>query len=330
LKAKDLRIVFMGTPEIAAHTLGCLVESNYNLVGVITAPDKPAGRGRKIAASPVKKYALQVQIPVLQPENLKSEEFLEQLKAFKPDIQVVVAFRMLPEKVWSLPLLGTFNLHASLLPQYRGAAPINWAVINGEPFSGITTFMLDKDIDTGQILFQEKIPLDQYETAGSLHDKIMHQGSALVIKTIDALAEGNVRPIDQQELQNTEAELKKAPKIYKDHCRINWNQSCNTIANFIHGLSPAPGAFYEFTFADGQGFSIKFLEVRPQKINHNFENGTLISDNKNYLGVCCADGIIWVKSLQMSGKRPMDTEELLRGYKFSHVKPWPENPTSSL
>ncbi|MFO7977318.1 MAG: methionyl-tRNA formyltransferase [Bacteroidales bacterium] len=316
MEPKELRIVFMGTPEVAVQSLKDLVENGYQVVAVVTAPDKPAGRGRKLTGPPVKEYALQQNLKVLQPQNLKSSDFLDQLKAVRPDVQVVVAFRMLPEQVWSLPPLGTFNMHASLLPQYRGAAPINWAVINGEQQSGVTTFLLDHLIDTGKILFREPINLEPDETAGSLHEKVKHEGSKLVMRTLDAIAHGNIRPLDQQALTSEQPILKKAPKIFKEDCRIDWNQPVQQVANHIHGLSPHPGAFTTIETAGQLPMTLKIYEVVPERVVHHDAPGTLISDNKKQLGFTTPDGIIWVKSLQLPGKRRMNTEEVLRGHSF--------------
>lgn len=315
----------MGTPELAAQSLQDLVENGYHVVGVVTVADKPSGRGRKLTASPVKEYALSQGIPVLQPENLKSPVFLEQLKNLKPDVQVVVAFRMLPLQVWSLPPMGTFNMHASLLPQYRGAAPINWAIINGEQQTGVTTFLLDQQIDTGRILFRKAIPIQEGETAGSLHDKIKTEGSHLVMHTLEALAQGNVQPLDQDKLLPADQPLKKAPKIFKEDCRIDWNKSCKEVANFIHGLSPSPGAFSYLQLTENEQISVKIFQVQPKTCQHPFSAGTLLSDNKKYLGVTTPDGIIWVKSLQIAGKRRMNAEELLRGHSFFDARQWEPN-----
>lgn len=316
MEAKNLRIVFMGTPELAAWSLKELAEQGYNIAGVVTAPDKPAGRGRKLAASAVKEYAISRGITVLQPDNLKSSLFLEQLKALKPDLQVVVAFRMLPQQVWDLPPLGTFNMHASLLPQYRGAAPINRAIMNGEKITGVTTFLLDKEIDTGKILFRQPIIMDEWETAGSLHEKVKTAGSELVIKTISALAKGDVKPLDQDKLIKPQEPLKKAPKIFKEDCLINWDRPGSEVASHIHGLNPVPGAYTIISGPAAEQINMKIYDVRPEKTSHQYPSGTLISDNKKYLGFTTSDGIIWVKNLQLSGKRRMNAEELMRGFIF--------------
>ena len=242
MKGKELRIVFMGTPEFAISSLKELVENGYNVVGVITAPDKPAGRGNKLSESAVKKYAVENNVKVLQPEKLKNPEFLTELEGLKADLQVVVAFRMLPEVVWNMPPIGTFNLHGSLLPQYRGAAPLNWAVINGETKTGVTTFLLDHEIDTGKIIFKRETPIGENETVGDVHDRLMEIGATLVVETVDAIAEGNIQPIPQTELIEG-TEIKHAPKIFKEDCKIDWNKDSESIRNLIRGLSPYPAAW---------------------------------------------------------------------------------------
>lgn len=313
----------MGTPALAAHSLKVLHEKQYNIVGVVTAPDKPAGRGLKLAHSEVKKYALENGIPVLQPQKLKDPDFFSQLNALKPDLQVVVAFRMLPESVWSLPRMGTFNMHASLLPQYRGAAPINWAIINGEKETGVTTFLLDKEIDTGKILFQKVMPLSENETAGSLHDKIMVAGAEMVVKTVDALAKGTVNPINQVEFIDKNIPLKKAPKIFKEDCLISWERPCEEIANRIHGLSPVPGAYTEIIY-DGKPLTIKIFEARAELSNHKYKPGEIITDGKTTLFFASPDGLVKVESLQMAGKKRMNAPEFLRGFRVELVKSMPQ------
>lgn len=245
MEKKDLRIVYMGTPDFAVEPLRKLVEGGYNIVGCITMPDKPAGRGHKIQFSPVKEYALGQNIPLLQPEKLKDESFQAELKAWNADLQIVVAFRMLPESVWNMPRLGTFNLHASLLPQYRGAAPINWAVINGEKETGITTFFLTHDIDTGNIIMQEKVTIEESDNVGIVHDKLMYLGADLVVKTVDQIIAGEIKTTQQSELYGNESELKPAPKIFKETCKIDFSQEAKTIYNFVRGLSPYPAAWCE-------------------------------------------------------------------------------------
>lgn len=322
MNPKDLRIVFMGTPALAAFSLKKLCEGGYNVVGVVTAPDKPAGRGLKLQPSDVKKFAIEQGILVLQPEKLKSPEFIEDLKSLAPDVQVVVAFRMLPEAVWSLPEKGTFNMHASLLPQYRGAAPINWAIINGEKETGVTTFLLDREIDTGKILFQEKMAIHENETAGSLHDRIMVTGADLVLKTIDALAQNKVEPLDQSALLAEFSLLKKAPKIYKEDCQIDWKKSCREVTNHIHGMSPFPGAFTVIE-VEKKEIILKIFEAEAREMTHTFNYGEVFSGGKNLLAFATPDGMVEVKSLQMAGKKRMDTPDFLRGFRLDHLNNMP-------
>jgi methionyl-tRNA formyltransferase len=313
---KNLRIVFMGTPEFAVESLKALVENGYQVVGVITAPDKPAGRGLKVTETAVKQYAVHQGIPVLQPEKLKNTEFLEQLAGLKPDLQVIVAFRMLPEVVWNLPPLGTFNLHASLLPQYRGAAPLNWAIINGETETGLTTFLLDQEIDTGKILLQEKESIAPDDTVGDLHDRMMAKGARLVMKTVDALAEGNVQPVRQDDVHIPSPILKPAPKLTRETMRINWMQSCEKIRNLIRGLSPYPVAWTILKNKEtGQETEMKVYFAEKELVNHEKIPGTILSDGKKYIKVACADGWVSLTDLQLAGKKRMRVEEFLRGAK---------------
>ena len=311
MTGKDLRIVFMGTPEFAVASLQMLVESGYQVVGVITAPDKPAGRGMKMQESDVKKYALEKGLPVLQPEKLKNPDFISDLKSLEADLQIVVAFRMLPEMVWAMPRFGTFNLHGSLLPQYRGAAPLNWAVINGEKETGVTTFLLDHEIDTGKILFNEKIVIHDNDTVGDIHDRLMEIGAKLVLKTVDAIARGNYIPISQD--QSVSESLKHAPKLFKEDCHIDWSKPGEQIRNLIRGLSPYPGAWTELTGADGQIFTLKifFAEFFPAS---GLLPGTVFSDGKTILKIAASDGWLNLTDLQLSGKKRMKTEEFLRGF----------------
>lgn len=322
MNAKDLRIVFMGTPRIAAFILKALHREGYHLAGVVTTPDKAAGRGLKLLHSEVKQAALELGVAVLQPENLKAPAFHEALLALKPDVQVVVAFRMLPESVWALPPLGTFNMHASLLPQYRGAAPINRAIINGEKETGVTTFLLDHEIDTGRILLREKMPILEYETAGHLHDRMMEAGAAIVIKTLDSLAGGAVQALDQGEYISGSGSLKKAPKIYREDCLIDWKRPCREVVNLIHGLSPYPGAFTPLTLG-GSETSMKIFEARPRVAEHRIPAGTPCSDGKEEFLFTTPDGVVLVKSLQMPGKKRMSTPDFLRGFRG---KPLPNFP----
>lgn len=298
----------MGTPEFAVPSLDILVKNGYNVVAVVTAPDKPAGRGLKLSTSPVKDYAVANNIPVLQPEKLKNPAFLEELKSYQADLQIIVAFRMLPEAVWNMPPLGSFNLHASLLPQYRGAAPINWAVINGEKETGVTTFFLKHEIDTGDILFQEKEPIHPNDTAGTLYERLMHVGASLVLKTVQAIEAGNYTP----QPQVFEEEIKTAPKIFKETCKINWHQDADSVYNFIRGLSPYPAAWTEL-----QGKNCKILKAK-KFISSSVANspGAYHSDNKTYLHFETTNGLIAVEELQLEGKKKMNIEEFLRGNKL--------------
>lgn len=323
MNPKDLRIVFMGTPQIAAFILKALHREGYHLAGVVTVPDKPSGRGQKLLQSEVKQTALELGIPVLQPEKLKAPPFREELRALKPDVQIVVAFRMLPETVWALPPLGTFNMHASLLPQYRGAAPINWAIINGEKETGVTTFLLDHEIDTGKVLFQEKMPILENETAGHLHDRMMEAGAAIVMKTLDALAGGHAMPLEQDDLFTDPASLRKAPKIFREDCQIDWNRPCLEVVNLIHGLSPYPGAFTPLAI-EGRDVTMKIFEARARQLNHYQAPGRLFSDGRENLAFSTPDGLVSVKSLQVPGKKRMDTPDFLRGFRAEHLPNLPQ------
>lgn len=316
MKKEDLRIVYMGTPDFAVESLRCLVEGGYNVVGVITMPDKPAGRGHKLQFSPVKQYALEHSLPLLQPEKLKDEAFVEALREWKADLQIVVAFRMLPEVVWNMPRLGTFNLHASLLPQYRGAAPINWAVINGDTKTGITTFFLRHEIDTGEVIQQVRIPIADTDDVGIVHDKLMMLGGKLVTETVDAILNDAVKPIPQEEMAVV-GELRPAPKIFKDTCRIDWNQPVKRIYDFIRGLSPYPAAWSELVQPDGETVVMKIFETEKIIQSHQLTPGTLLTDGKTYIHVAAADGIIGIRALQLPGKKRLKTDELLRGFRLT-------------
>ncbi len=320
MRAKDLRIVFMGTPDLASHVLQSIADHNYNVVAVVTAPDRPAGRGRNLQQAPVKQYAARKKIPVLQPESLKAPEFVSELLTYKADLQVVVAFRKLPEAVWSMPGMGCFNLHASLLPDYRGAAPVNWVIINGEKETGVTTFLIDHQIDTGQILLQRRIPVGKYETAGSLHEKIKTAGAPLVIDTIEALAKGTVKPVQQDQLYDDDKILNKAPKIYKEDCRIHWERPCMEVVNLIHGLSPQPGAFCEIVFNEEDVSSLRIYIARPQITPHDLVPGTMLTDRKTFLHVATPDGFVEVLELQMAGKKRLETQAFLRGLRFNSLR----------
>ncbi len=301
-----LRILFMGTPEFAVASLDALLKANYTIAGVITAPDRPAGRGRKLRQSAVKEYALQHHLNILQPTNLKAPDFLETLKELNADLQIVVAFRMLPKQVWSMPAYGTFNLHASLLPDYRGAAPINWAIINGEKKSGVTTFFINEKIDTGAIILQEEIEIPDTFNAGDLHDQLMETGSKLVTKTV-ALIENKKIQIKEQELK----EEKPAPKLNKENCKINWNDSLNRIYNHIRGLSPYPAAWTTFNNKD-KNIEVKIYKAEKIEEAHNYLPGTIIS-NKKQLKIAVINGFLIILELKLAGKRKMDVVSLLNG-----------------
>lgn len=316
MKKEDLRIVYMGTPEFAVEPLRCLVEGGYNVVGVLTMPDKPAGRGHKVQFSPVKEYALEHNLLLLQPEKLKDEAFVEELRAWKADLQIVVAFRMLPEVVWNMPRLGTFNLHASLLPQYRGAAPINWAVINGDKETGITTFFLKHEIDTGEVIQQVRVPIADTDNVGIVHDKLMMLGGRLVIETVDAILDGTVKPIPQEQMAVV-GELRPAPKIFKDTCRIDWNQPVKRIYDFIRGLSPYPAAWTELVQPDGTVLVLKIFETEKVVESHSLPSGTIQTDGKTYIRIAAPDGFINIRSLQLPGKKRLKTDELLRGFRLA-------------
>lgn len=307
---RDLKIVFMGTPDFAVTILKTLVENQYNIVGVITAPDKPAGRGRKLNESAVKQYAKSESLNILQPTNLKDETFLSELKALKANLQIVVAFRMLPKVVWQMPEYGTFNLHASLLPNYRGAAPINWAIINGETKTGVSTFFIDEKIDTGEMILQEAIEIDSKENAGSLHDKLMHKGSTLVLNTVALIEKGNVKTIPQQETGN----IKTAYKLNKDNCKINWNDSIDNIYNLIRGLSPYPAAWCTLINGNDE-LDIKIYASKKEFCNHSLKIGSIISTKKE-LKVAVTNGYIIIEEIKLPGKKTMDIKSFLNGYSF--------------
>lgn len=314
MKKEDLRIVYMGTPEFAVEPLRCLVEGGYNVVGVITMPDKPAGRGHKVQFSPVKQYALEHDLPLLQPEKLKDETFVGALRAWNADLQIVVAFRMLPEVVWNMPRLGTFNLHASLLPQYRGAAPINWAVINGDTETGITTFFLKHEIDTGEVIQQVRVPIADTDNVEVVHDKLMMLGGKLVLETVDAILNGTVKPIPQEEMAVV-GELRPAPKIFKETCRIDWNQPVKKIYDFIRGLSPYPAAWSELIASEkAESVVVKIFESEKVYESHQLAAGTIVTDGKKFMKVAVPDGFVSILSLQLPGKKRLKTDELLRGY----------------
>lgn len=308
------KIVFMGTPEFAVESLKAIIHAGYYVAGVITAPDKPAGRGQKIRYSPVKQFALKHHLNLLQPVKLKDPLFLEELKQLKPDLQVVVAFRMLPEQVWSMPPLGTFNLHASLLPHYRGAAPINWAIINGETRTGVTTFFINHEIDTGSVLLRDETEIGDDETAGMLHDRLMVMGAALVVKTIDAIVKSKIQPVSQKELIGN-AMPKAAPKIFKCDCQINWHTGTKKVCDFIRGLSPFPGAWTEMMGNEKEKLQIKIFSCETVFRKHNKLPGVIETDGKEYLMVATADGFVSIKTLQLEGKKRLGVQEFLRGFK---------------
>ena len=309
-----MRIVYMGTPDFAVESLRALVEGGYNVVGVVTMPDKPIGRhGSVLQASPVKQYALEKGLPVLQPEKLKDETFLNALRELRADLQVVVAFRMLPEVVWAMPPLGTFNLHASLLPQYRGAAPINWAVINGETETGITTFFLKHEIDTGEIIDQVRVPIADTDNVGDVYERLMNLGGDLVVKTVDSILDGSVKTVPQDKLAEGEV-LRPAPKIFKETCRIDWSKGVKQIYDFVRGLSPYPAAWTELCQGSTAPQVLKIYETDKIFAEHSFEPGTVVTDKKTYFRIAVTDGYINIRSLQLAGKKRMGVADFLRGY----------------
>ncbi|EAR12211.1 methionyl-tRNA formyltransferase [Polaribacter irgensii 23-P] len=300
----------MGTPDFAVAILKHLITNNYKIVGVITAPDKAAGRGRKLNESAVKKYAVSQNLPILQPQNLKNEDFLKELKILNANLQIVVAFRMLPEVVWKMPALGTFNLHASLLPAYRGAAPIHWSIINGETKTGVTTFFIDDKIDTGEIILQEEMGILKTETVGTLHDKLMQIGATLVSNTIDLIGTGNLKTIKQPDLEE-----KSAPKLNSENTNINWNDSLDAIYNKIRGLNPFPAAWCTL-INNEERILVKIYEVKKEEEYHNFANGKILATKKE-LKIAVPEGFIIIEEIKLSGKKKMDAKSLLNGYTFS-------------
>lgn len=322
MEKSDLRIVYMGTPDFAVEGLRVLVEGGYNVVGVVTMPDKPVGRhGNTLQASPVKQYAVEHGLLVMQPEKLKSPGFVEQLRGLNADLQIVVAFRMLPEVVWGMPRLGTFNAHASLLPKYRGAAPINWAVINGEKETGMTTFMLRHEIDTGDIIEQVRIPIGEKDNVEVVHDRLMTLSGQMVISAVDKMIEGTLETISQDELLKRQKEanplltdeelLAPAPKIFRDTCMIDWRQPVAKVYDFVRGLSPYPAAWTTL-----EGKSVKILETEKEIVSHDDEPGAIVTDGKKYIKVACVDGYLDVKTIQVEGKKRMSVEDLLRGFRL--------------
>ncbi len=313
-----LRIVYMGTPDFAVESLKSLVEGGYNVVGVVTMPDKPIGRhGSTLQASPVKQYAVSQGITVLQPEKLKEETFINELKALNADLQIVVAFRMLPEIVWNMPRLGTFNLHASLLPQYRGAAPINWAVINGDTETGATTFFLTHEIDTGKIILQQRLPIADTDDAEIVHDSLMTMGAGLVLKTVDLIIEGRADAVPQESFYTNSSELRAAPKIFKDTCRINWSLSVKQVYDFVRGLSPYPGAWTELVAPTGEKMVLKVFHTEKIVESHVLPFGSIRTDSKNFVEVAARGGFIRLHAVQLAGKKRMVVTDFLNGFKLT-------------
>ncbi|MFI3266682.1 MAG: methionyl-tRNA formyltransferase [Rikenellaceae bacterium] len=313
MSGRDLRIVFMGTPEFAAHSLRDMHSKGYNVVAAVTVPDKPAGRGLKVHQSDVKQFATSVGIPVLQPEKLRDEAFISELETLNADLFVVVAFRMLPEVVWAMPKLGTFNLHASLLPKYRGAAPINWAIINGETKTGVTTFMLNHNIDEGDMLFQREVEILHEDTIGTLYEKLMYVGADLITETVDALAEGRAT----RHVQSEEGAC-PAPKIFREDCVINWNQDVSKVYNFVRGLSPYPAASSQLPLAArGENINVKLYSVKMEVNPHanDFVCGTLLTNMRTEIKIACNDGFLIIEELQVAGKKRLRTKEFLLGFK---------------
>ena len=314
MNAKDLRIVFMGTPEFAVPSLRALVAGGYRVVAVVTAPDKPAGRGQRLHESDVKVAARELGLPVLQPMKLRDPEFIDAMRALEPDLGIVIACRMLPEVIWAMPRLGTFNLHASLLPQYRGAAPINWAIINGERETGVTTFLLNHEIDKGAILGQIHVPIGEEDTVGTMYEKLMQTGTGLVLDTVERIAAGEIQPVEQQQIDDRT--LKPAPKIFKEDCRIDWSQPGRRIVDFIRGLSPYPAAWTAL-YREGseEELTAKIFAARFDEAAHTAPCGTVESDGRTFIRVACADGWITLEELQIAGKRRLPVRELLLGWR---------------
>ena len=314
MNAKELRIVFMGTPEFAVPSLRALVEGGYNVVAVVTTPDKPAGRGQKMHESDVKIAARELGLPILQPEKLRDPAFVEAMQALRPDLGIVIAFRMLPETIWAMPRLGTFNLHASLLPQYRGAAPINRAIMNGETETGVTTFLLNHEIDKGAILAQERMPIQPDDNVGTLYDKLMHAGTKLVTSTVDRIAAGDIAPVEQQHID--EATLHPAPKIFKEDCRIDWALPGKRIVDLVRGLSPYPAAWSPLRRIDAAELTTaKIFAARFEPAAHDVICGTVESDGRTFVRVACADGWVFLDELQIAGKKRLPVKELLLGWR---------------
>ncbi|MBR5842957.1 MAG: methionyl-tRNA formyltransferase [Bacteroidaceae bacterium] len=314
---EELRIVYMGTPDFAVETLRLLVENKYNVVAVVTMPDKPAGRGHKIQFSSVKQYALSVGLPILQPVNLKDEAFIEELRSYQAHLQIVVAFRMLPQIVWDMPPMGTFNLHASLLPQYRGAAPLNWAIMNGDKETGITTFFLTHEIDTGRVIQRRSIEIADTDNVGIIHDRLMMMGAEMVCETVDNIIADKVVAIPQEELM-TDEPLRPAPKIFKDTCHLDFTRSVEQLYNQVRGLSPYPAAWCEFVSPEGEAIGVKIFEAARHTCNHNLTPGTVVTDGKKNIEIACEGGYLQLLSLQLAGKKRLSAEELLRGFRLTN------------
>ena len=325
---ENLRIVYLGTPDFAVEPLRRLIEKQkaceacgYEIVGVVTMPDKMINkRGNQLLMSPVKQYAVSQGLPVLQPESLKDEAFQSELRALRADLQIVVAFRMLPESVWNMPRLGTFNLHASLLPQYRGAAPINWAIINGDKETGVTTFFLKHEIDTGDVIYRDVVAISEDDNAGTLHDKLMLQGGETVLRTVEAIVNGDVKAIAQDTMFVSEQELRPAPKIFRDTCKIDWTKDVSGVYDFVRGMSPYPAAWLELVDADGKQLPIKVYTVAKEFSEHGFEVGTLLTDNKSYAKVAVKGGYVSLVDVQLAGKKRMPIADLLRGFSIHDMK----------
>lgn len=314
---KDFKIIFYGTPDFASHSLKTLYEAGFNIQAVVTVADKPAGRGRKLQESAVKKYAKEVGLKILQPEKLRSPEFINELENINPDLQLVVAFRMLPEVVWALPKFGTINLHASLLPDYRGAAPINHAIINGEKKTGASTFFIEKEIDTGKIIFNTEVDITEKETAGSLHDKLMYAGADLLVRTVDSIIEGSYPQISQNEILKGR-EPKLAPKIFPEFCLVDWTKNTDDIYNFIRGLNPYPAASTTFQGIDSEEkLLVKVYEVEKEISKHNYKSGEILTDNKKFIKIATYDGFINLLNLKVQGKKRMNVRDLLNGFDIS-------------
>ena len=314
---EELRIIYIGTPDFAVETLRLLVERGYNVVAVVTMPDKPAGRGHKIQFSPVKQYALSVGLPVLQPERLKDEAFIEELRSYNAHLQIVVAFRMLPQVVWDMPPMGTFNLHASLLPQYRGAAPLNWAIMNGDKETGITTFFLTHEIDTGRVIQRRSIPIADTDNVGIIHDRLMEMGAEMVCETVDNIIADKVVAIAQEELM-TDEPLRPAPKIFKDTCHLDFARKVEDLYNQVRGLSPYPAAWCEFVSPEGEAVGVKVFEAARHICEHCNTPGTIRTDGKKVIEIACEGGYLQILSLQLAGKKRLTAEELLRGFRLTN------------